>query len=168
MTREKKLLLILAVVFFLVFTMPKVVDMYRSAVAKKVVTRWRDTAAKYAAYWNVDAKVLLAIICQESSGNPDSVNPADPSRGLMQVTPGALADFNRIVGRSYTFEQMFDPNLNVEVGTWYYATRLRSTKQQHTALAAYNAGLGNVQAGLGYADKVEAYKKFVEEHYGSL
>ena len=166
MKRQYKILLLvfLAALFFMV-AMPKVEDLYRREVAKKVVERWKAIAEKYAAAWKVDPKITLAIICQESGGNPDSVNPADPSRGLMQITPGALADFNAAAGRSYTFEQMFDPYLNIEVGTWYFATRVAKTRNTNLALAAYNAGLGNLSAGASYADKVERYLIHVSERY---
>lgn len=164
--RETKIFLLVIVVVFLILTaMPKVEEVYRRSVAKKVVTNWRPLADQYAAYWRVDPKVVLSIICQESSGNPDSVNPSDPSRGLMQITPGALTDFNKAVGRSYSFDDLFIPYKNIEVGTWYYATRLSRAGSQHNALAAYNAGLGNMSAGMGYADKVEKYLGYIQEEY---
>ena len=166
MKREIKILvLVLLIVFLTVVGVPKVEDIYRRQVAKKVVELWRTLADKYAAAWKINPRTVLAIICQESGGNPDSVNPADPSRGLMQITPGALSDFNCIVQREYTFDELFTPWKNVEVGTWYYASRLAKTGNAHNALAAYNAGLGNIPAGLAYADKVEKYLPYVVEQY---
>jgi len=166
--REYKILLLVFLLALVVITaMPKVEDLYRKSVAKKVIERWRSIADKYADAWKVDPRLTLAIICQESSGNPDSVNPADPSRGLMQITPGALSDFNAAVGRSYSFDEMFDPYLNIEVGTWYFASRVAKTRNTNLALAAYNAGLGNINAGLGYADKVARYQIHVAEFYST-
>jgi soluble lytic murein transglycosylase-like protein len=164
--RETKILLFaLVLVLVLTMAMPKVEEMYRRNTAKKVVDQWRSTAEKYAAFWRVDCREILAIICQESSGNPDSVNPADPSRGLMQITPGALQDFNKATNRAYTFQDMFVPWMNVEVGTWYYATRYQRTSDRKKAFAAYNAGLGNIPAGMSYAEKVEKYLVHVKEYY---
>ena len=163
---ETKIFLIaLLIVLAIVTVMPKVEDLYRKDVAKKVVARWRELAEKYAAFYKLDAKITLAMICQESGGNPDSVNPADPSRGLMQLTPGALADFNKALSRSYSFDDMFIPYKNIEVGTWYYATRLSKTGDTYKAIAAYNAGLGNIPAGYAHADKVTKYLRFVNEIY---
>jgi soluble lytic murein transglycosylase len=153
---------VLLVVLFLITGVPVVVDTWKQMLAKKVVGLWRDLAEQYAAYWNWDAANTLAIICYESGGNPNAVNPADPSKGLMAITPGALADFNRIVGRSYTFDQMLDPALNIEVGTWYISTRFNKTNNLHKAFAAYNAGLGNIPAGEGYAQHVEVYLQCVQ------
>lgn len=169
MKRDTKiLLLVLFFAFVLVTLSPKMEDLYRKNLAKNVVSRWRSVVEKYSTAWKVNPEIVLAIICQESGGNPDSLNPSDPSRGLMQITPGALEDFNRIAGRSYTFEEMFDPYLNVEVGTWYFATRLSKTLETRKALAAYNAGLGNIPAGFPYADKVLLYLTYVKEIYVSL
>ena len=169
MKRDTKILLIIVVVAFLLVTaMPKVEDIYRTSVAKKVIGKWRTLADQYASYWKVDPQIVLAIICQESGGNPDSVNPSDPSRGLMQITPGALADFNQANGRGYTFDELFEPYKNVEVGTWYYSSRFAKTLIQKNALAAYNAGLGNIKAGMSYADKVETYLTYIKANYGSV
>ena len=163
----KILLIIVAIAFILVTIMPKVEDLYRKSVAKKVIGLWRELAEKYAGFNNVDPQVVLAMICQESSGNPDSVNPADPSRGLMQLTPGALSDFNKAVGRSYSFDDMFIPYKNIEAGTWYFASRYRKTGILRDAIAAYNAGLGNIPAGYAHADKVEKYLIQIKELYAS-
>lgn len=169
MKRDTKiLLLIVAIAFLLVTAMPKVEDIYRRSVAKKVFDLWHETAEKYGGFNNTEPAIILAMIAQESSGNPDSVNPADPSRGLMQITPGALSDFNRQLGRSYTFDDMFVPYKNVEVGTWYYASRYAKTGNVRDAIAAYNAGLGNIPAGYLHADKVEKYLLIVRELYGGL
>jgi soluble lytic murein transglycosylase-like protein len=165
---EKVVLLILAAIALFVFITPRIVDMYRKTVAKKVVGLWKSLADKYAAAWGVSSEVILAIICQESSGNPEAQNPSDPSKGLMQLTPGALSDFNKATGKDYSFDDMFIPYKNIETGTWYYATRLKKTQDQHTALAAYNAGLGNIPAGLAYAASVESYLNYVKESYGSV
>lgn len=179
MKDEEKILLFLAIAVVLIFNKDTVADAvetvvktvttgYRKTVAQKVVTEWKDLAEQYSGYWSVDPQVILAIICQESGGNPAAQNPADPSKGLMQLTPGALSDFNRSVGRSYTFDDMLQPELNIEAGTWYYSSRLARTNDQHKALAAYNAGLGNIPAGEAYATSVETYLDLVKEQYASL
>jgi soluble lytic murein transglycosylase len=142
--------------------MPTMQDVYKKSVAKKVVANWYQLAGKYAANYKFDPTTVLAIICQESTGDPDAQNPSDPSKGLMQITPGALSDFNKAIGRSYTFDDMFVPYKNIEVGTWYIVSRYNKTNDMTQALAAYNAGLGNISAGLGYADKVKSYVPYIQ------
>jgi soluble lytic murein transglycosylase-like protein len=168
-SRKKLLIVVVAVLLFILISVkavPKLSDMYRKALAKKVADEWSVLAEQYCAYYDLDVAVVLAIICQESSGDPNAENPADPSRGLMQVTQGALTDFLRAFPqKKYTFDDLFTPYVNIEVGTWYIATRYKKTQDLHNALAAYNAGLGNISAGQMYAASVEQYLTQVKAVY---
>jgi soluble lytic murein transglycosylase len=157
--------LIFYVVFLLigVFVIPKVISKIRLNTAKKVISQWKALAEQYAKYWSIDSSIVLAIICQESGGDPNAVNPSDPSRGLMAITQGALTDFNKAVGRSYTFNDLFTPYINVEVGTWYISHQMKHTATLTNALAAYNAGLGNISAGQKYSSSVTEYLSAVKQ-----
>ncbi len=68
----------------------------------------------------------------------------------MQVTELAAEDWAVGTGReSFRFEQLWDPQLNIEAGSWYLARALRRWSHADDpipfALAEYNAGLGNVR-----------------------
>jgi soluble lytic murein transglycosylase-like protein len=172
--RDTKILLIIAaIVFILIWGAPKVIEavknLTREATAKKVVSQWRPLADSWASAWDTLPQNILAIICQESGGNPQAVNKRDPSRGLMAVTPGALQDFNNANGKSYSFDDLYDPEKNVEVGSWYFATRAKSslTHNLKELFEAYNAGLGNLPAGVPYAESVMDYLTHVEDVYYS-
>ena len=56
---------------------------------------------------------IKAIIMIESSGNPNSQNPNDPSYGLMGVTVPIGKEFSSI----QTATDLFDPNINIEAGS---------------------------------------------------
>lgn len=100
-----------------------------------------------------DVAEVMAIIATESSFNPNAVNPADPSYGLMAVTPNAA----RQVGMSGTDEQiaaaLMDPATNVQTGCAYLNwirgfLASRGMSGENAVIAAYNEGVGNALKGL--------------------
>ncbi|MFC7394117.1 lytic transglycosylase domain-containing protein [Scopulibacillus cellulosilyticus] len=92
-----------------------------------------EAAKKY----NVDPKLLQSVIKHESGGNTYCTSPAG-AQGLMQLMP----DTARALGVS----DPYDPKQNIEGGAKYLRHLLdQFNNDPSLALAAYNAGPGNVQ-----------------------
>jgi soluble lytic murein transglycosylase-like protein len=89
----------------------------------------------------LDPKLVAAIIQTESHGDPSAVSSAG-AQGLMQLMPGTAA--------MYGVVDAFDPYENVSGGCRYMHDLLvRYHHNVALALAAYNAGPGNVDASHG-------------------
>jgi soluble lytic murein transglycosylase len=94
--------------------------------------------------------LVLSLIRQESTFRFDVTSPAN-AMGLMQVVPTTAKE---IAGdlrlKTYTMSQdLFIPAVNVRIGTAYLARLLRNFDGHvPLALAAYNAGIGNVKGWL--------------------
>ena len=79
---------------------------------------------KYADLYNVDPFLILGIIYTESSGNPEAEsfftdengNKNIVARGLMQLTKIAVKEVNRVYNRYFIFDDMLNPEANVECG----------------------------------------------------
>lgn len=102
---------------------------------------------------NVD-RLIEAVIRRESSGNPNAVSPAG-ARGLMQIMPVVLKEYNTFNKANYTIEDLFNPEINKNIGSWYLNDRipqmLKYYKIPNTVenrLHAYNAGIGNLLKGI--------------------
>lgn len=100
------------------------------------VLSWRPQIEAAASKWHVDSALIAAIIQAESSGNPMAISPVG-AIGLMQLMPGTADDLG---------VNPFDPIGNIDGGTHYIETLLSSFSLQE-AIAAYNAGPGNVLNG---------------------
>lgn len=91
---------------------------------------------KWAAKYKVDPKLVHAIIRAESGGNVRAGSSAG-AKGLMQLMDAT--------GRGLGVRDPFNPNQNVMGGTKYISNLLKKYKgDTRKALAAYNAGPGNV------------------------
>lgn len=87
--------------------------------------------------------LVEAVIKQESAGNPKAVSPVG-ALGLMQIMPDTAKEIAKELGiEKYDLK---DPETNVKFGTYYLTKKLKEFKGDlNLALAAYNAGSGNVR-----------------------
>ena len=96
----------------------------------------RDESSRNA----LDPALVAGLIRQESSWNPRAVSVAN-ARGLMQLIPSVAASV--AAGKGYPLWNtalLFEPDVNLELGTSHLASSLRRGTPPERALAAYNAG----------------------------
>jgi soluble lytic murein transglycosylase len=92
----------------------------------------------------VDPALLAAVIYEESRFHP-SARSKSGAIGLMQLTPATAKGIAlRTGGTAFRLSDLTDPAINIRYGAWYLGNLLRKYRNQRLALAAYNAGQGNV------------------------
>jgi soluble lytic murein transglycosylase len=103
-----------------------------------------DVIREQAREKNVDAALIAGVIYAESKFS-DRTSSAG-ARGLMQITPEAAQDIERHSGgTTFRFSDLSDPEINIRYGTFLLRELLdRYDGDVVAALAAYNAGPGNV------------------------
>ena len=107
------------------------------------------------AYWDIitqesrarslDPYQVAGLIRQETVFNPRAVSSAR-AYGLMQlVVPTAITTARSAgVNRAITVDALFEPRLNIQLGTAYFKDQLDKYGRIEYVAAAYNAGPGRV------------------------
>jgi hypothetical protein len=93
----------------------------------RTIKQYESVIQKHARRYNVDPNFVAAVIMTESSGDPNAVSPKN-AVGLMQVLDGST-----------------DPDANIGEGTAIIGKWLKHYGSVELAIAAYNAGPGNVR-----------------------
>lgn len=97
--------------------------------------RYEPIINKAADKYDIDKSLIKAVIAQESYGNHKAISPVG-AKGLMQLMDGTANDLG--------VKDPFNPEENIMAGAKYLKQQLNKFKSNELALAAYNAGPGNV------------------------
>lgn len=105
-----------------------------------------EVIAADAARNGLDPFLVAAVIRVESRFLPEAVSEVG-ARGLMQVLPATGRWVAAQIGiPRYRDDMLFDPAVNIAIGTWYLAyLRAEFDGGLPASLAAYNAGRHNVR-----------------------
>jgi soluble lytic murein transglycosylase len=92
----------------------------------------------------VDPALLAAVIYEESKFRP-SARSTSGAVGLMQLRPATAKGIAlRTGGTAFRVSDLTNPTINIRYGAWYLGDLIRKYRVERLALAAYNAGQGNV------------------------
>lgn len=87
----------------------------------------------------VDMEVLAQI---ESSGNPKAFNQRTKARGLYQITPIVLRQYNSEHSAMVTEDDLFNSRVNKAIANWYLDWLFEKCWTVYDTLIAYNWGIG--------------------------
>ncbi|MBU4556697.1 MAG: lytic transglycosylase domain-containing protein [Actinobacteria bacterium] len=106
---------------------------------------YRAAVAESSSRHDLNPYVVVAIIDAESAWRPQIVSKAG-AVGLMQVLPATAQELSRegFVDERFDPDDLSDPAVNIEFGTAYIRYLVERYHEMETAIAAYNAGIGNV------------------------
>jgi len=143
--KKKKKLLFLILIILVVFVV-FAISFYQSIARFFYPLKYKELVVKYSEQYGLDECLVFSIIRTESHFDEDAVSSSQ-AHGLMQITLETatwIAQQEEINLKEVDSQKLFDPSINIMLGTWYLDYLLDMYKNQDTAVAAYNAGSGNV------------------------
>ncbi len=145
MYHKKPLFLLIVIVMALMLVQGVYSCLQRSAYP---LTYYEYIAASAARY-QVDPFLVAAVIKVESKFDPHAVS-SQGARGLMQIMPATGLWAAQQMGlKDFEEGMLFDPQTNIQIGTWYLANLSREFDGAlPLVIAAYNGGRGKVNSWL--------------------
>jgi len=144
------------------------IDFERAIQELTLPLQHEDIIRQQAAEKNLDPALIAAVIYSESKFRDQE--SAAGAIGLMQITPSTAKYIERLSGgTTFKISDLNDPQINISYGTYLLRHFLdRYGGNTVAALAAYNAGPGNVDSWGGSALQVSDIrfpetKAYVEE-----
>ena len=122
---------------------------------------YADMFLKAGAKYDISPKLLAAVAKVESGYNPKAVSPAG-AQGLMQLMPATA--------KGLGVHNSFDPQQAINGAAKLLSSHLKEFKSLPLALAAYNAGGGNVHkyGGIPPFAETQAYVPKVQKALAAL
>ena len=112
------------------------------AVNLRFPVRHLDIVQEHAG--ELDVSLILAVIMAESSFREDARSPVG-AQGLMQLMPSTAAEIAVRMGMTnFQPEDVWRPEVNIAMGSFYLNRLVAMFGCEELALAAYNAGQGRV------------------------
>ena len=117
---------------------------------------------KYSDRSKVPLHLLYALARQESALSPDATSAAG-ARGLIQLMPATAQQTARRNQVPYSNSRdLFNPQINIQLGSYYYSEMLEKFNNRILATAAYNAGPHRVTRWLQDSDGKRPFDVWIE------
>lgn len=109
---------------------------------------YSDTVEKYCRLYNVEKKVVFAVIKCESNFKSDAVSDVG-AMGLMQILPDTFFWLQTKTGEDLSEDALFNSEVSIRYGTLLISILLSELNgNEETAVAAYHAGIGSIKTWL--------------------
>ena len=113
--------------------------------AQRFPTPHRDALNAAARQWDVDEAIVYGIVRQESRFMPEARSRVGAT-GLMQLMPATARWVARQIAMTpFRPEMLVRPDVNVQMGSYYFRRVLNDLGHPILATAAYNAGPGRAR-----------------------
>ena len=143
----RKKILILISIILIVFIL---VSVFKNDILKVIYPKiYQEAVHIYGEKYNIDENLIFAVIKTESGFNKDAVSNKGAT-GLMQLmeeTAKEVARENNIeLDENNLKEELTKISININIGSKYLSDLIETYESIEVVLAAYNAGIGNVNS----------------------
>ena len=138
-----KIFIILACIILVLYILFGVFKIHNEILKIIYPQKYSEYVEQVAMEYELDPLLLYAIIKAESNFESDAVSKQN-AQGLMQLMYSTAEEIAESIDLELTEENIFEPEINIQLGTKYISNLLQKYECVEVALAAYNAGSGNV------------------------
>ena len=137
--------IIIAILLIAIIIIIKASNIYNIILKQIYPIKYNEYVEKYATEYNVDSLLIYSIMKAESNFKENAVSSSG-AKGLMQLMESTATEIaNKIDEPLIEEESLLEVEKNIMIGTKYYSELLEQYNgNMLLALAAYNAGIGNV------------------------
>lgn len=136
---KKKIIIVILSVCLIIFT----IFCFREPLLKKIyVVKYDEYISEYSKQYEIDKYVILALIKAESNFKQGAISNKG-AKGLMQLIDGTANEVAESLDINLN-DNILEPDINIMLGTKYISILIDKYNSLELALAAYNAGSGNV------------------------
>lgn len=143
MTKLFRKFIILGILIGIVLSILNYKKIHRNILMRFYTKEYQYYVEKYSNEYEVDSNLIFAIIKAESNFNESAVSNKD-AKGLMQLMYPTAVDVAKVLDVEIDEEKVLEPQYNIMIGTKYMSMLFSKYQNAGLALAAYNAGSGNV------------------------
>ena len=152
-----KILIVLIVIITVLFIIFK----NKNTIMKSFyIIKYSEYVEKYSKEYDVDKYLIYATIKAESNFN-EKAESKKGAKGLMQLMDSTGKEIAQGLDMTIDNDDLFEPEININLGTKYISKMLKKYNNIELALAAYNAGSGNVDSWIN-SKKIQADGSDVE------
>ena len=142
-TKKKKVKRLVYILIILIIGFILVINIKEQMMKSMYKKEYSEYVEKYSKEYKVEADLIYAIIKAESNFESDAISKQN-AQGLMQLMYSTAEEIAESIDLELTKENIFEPEINIQLGTKYISNLLQKYECVEVALAAYNAGSGNV------------------------
>ena len=134
------------IVLVVIITILIVIFLNKNTIMKSIyIIKYSEFVEKYSKEYDVDKNLIYACIKAESNFN-ENAESKKGAKGLMQLMDSTGKEIAKGLDMSIDDDDLFEPEINIKLGTKYISKMLKKYENIELALAAYNAGSGNVDS----------------------
>ena len=141
--KKNKLLLLFILIILVIIIISILIELKKYMIQKMYSKEYSEYVEKYSKEYEVDENLIYAMIKAESNFNTTAISNKN-AQGLMQLMYSTAEEIAESINLELTEENIFEPEINIQIGTKYISNLLQKYECVEIALAAYNAGSGNV------------------------
>lgn len=126
-----------------IFIIILLITINKQIIKKLYKKDYSEYVSKYSKKYEVEENLIYALIKVESNFNPNAISH-QTANGLMQLMYPTAQELANKCQIELTKDNILEPDININLGTKYISILLDKYECLELALAAYNAGSGNV------------------------